>query len=159
MSQVVCCNDMDWIIEKKLAVGNMDAVANGSVLQSKGIRGIISVRNHLTRPISYYKQYGISVLHIPVFDSETTNLGKYFPVVYRFIEKILKSGSSVIVNCYAGISRSTTLATSYLMRKYRLSAKNAMNLVKSKRPCFNPNEGFRVQLRNYEKVLQLHGLL
>ena len=159
MSDVKCCNNMDWIINKKVAVGNMDAVADGPTLLSNGIRGIVSVRTKLTRPMDYYKQYGIHVLHIPVYDSESTNLGRYFPIVFNFMEAIIQSGSAVIVNCYAGISRSTTLVTSYIMRKKRLSATMAMNIVKSKRPCFNPNNGFRKQLQHYEKVLQSHGLL
>jgi protein-tyrosine phosphatase len=159
MSEIECCNDMDWVLPKKLAVGNMDAVADGPTLMSKNVRGIISVRDKLTRSMSYYKKYGIQVLHIPVLDAESTNLGKYFPAVFKFIENILSAGGAVIVNCYAGISRSTTLVTSYIMRKNRLTAQAAMNLVKSKRPCFNPNNGFRIQLRHYEKVLFSHGLL
>lgn len=159
MSQVECCNDMDWIIEGQLAVGNMDAVADGQKLLSKNVGGIISVRDTLTRSMAYYNKHGIRVLHIPVLDSETTNLGQYFPIVFKFIESVLQTGKSVVVNCYAGISRSTTLVTSYIMRKYRFSATAAMNFVKSKRPCFNPNNGFRKQLRHYEKVLMNNKLL
>lgn len=159
MASVVCESDMNWVIPGKLAVGNMDSVTDGPWLQKNKIGGIISVRGRLSKPPAFYKRYNIEVLHIPVSDSEDTNLGKYFPSVYTFIEKIRAGGHAVLVNCYAGISRSTTLITSYMMRRYRMTADKAMAFVKSKRPCYDPNPGFIRQLRKYEEVLRKHKLL
>lgn len=155
----VCSCDMNWIIPGKLAVGNMDSVVDGPRMVREGIKGVVSVRGRLSCPPEYYMKYGINVLHIPVSDSVDTNLGKYFPIVYRFIDKFISNNQSVIVNCYAGISRSTTLVTSYLMRKYRLTSDAAMNKVKIERPCFGPNPGFIRQLKQYELVLKKHNLL
>ena len=155
----VCTEDMNWIISQKLAVGNMDAAADESWLVKNHIGGVVSVRGRLSKPPAFYKRLHIQVLHIPVSDSEDTNLGKYFPLVYGFIERIFASGKAVLINCYAGMSRSTTLITSYLMRKQHMSADKAMKLVKSKRPCFDPNPGFIKQLYRYETVLRRHKII
>lgn len=155
----VCTEDMNWILPNKLAVGNMDSAANEEWLVKNKIGGIVSVRGRLSKPPTFYKKLHIQVLHIPVSDSEDTNLGKYFPLVYAFIERVFASGKSVLINCYAGMSRSTTLITSYLMRKQHLTADKAMKMVKSKRPCFDPNPGFVKQLYRYEIILRQHGLI
>lgn len=156
---VVCSNDWDWIVPQRLAVGNMDSVYDGPQLVAHGIKALVSVRESLTRSPEYYRRWGIQVLHIPVPDATTTNLGRYFPLVFAFVDRFVSRGQAVIINCYAGISRSTTLATSYVMRKYRLTAREAMALVQRARPCFNPNPGFVRQLQQYERVLRAHGLM
>ena len=155
----VCCNDMDWIIPGVIAIGNMDAVANSEFLLKHGIRGVVTVRENLTRTKSFYKSNGINILHINVADAPTTKLYLHFSEVFNFIDKILKTGGAVIVNCYAGISRSTSIVTSYLMRKKNWTALHAMSVVRQARPCFNPNKGFIQQIHNYEIALQRHGFM
>lgn len=159
MATVACTENANWILPKKLAVGNMDSAADEKWLVNNNIGGVVSVRGRLSNPPSFYKKLHIQVLHIPVADSEKTNLGKYFPLVYAFTENILKSGKAVLINCYAGMSRSTTLIASYLMRKQRITAEAAMANIKLKRPCFDPNPGFIRQLYQYETILRQHRLL
>jgi protein-tyrosine phosphatase len=153
---VPCNQDMNWIIPGKLGVGNMDSVMSGPWMVKNNIGGVISVRGRLSKPREYYKKYGIEIIHIPVADCETTNLGKFFPSVFNFIEHIHSKNKAVLINCYAGISRSTTLITSYVMRKYKMPADKAMAFVKSKRPCYDPNPGFIQQLKKYEVLLRQH---
>ena len=40
------------------------------------------------------------------------------------------------------------------MRKYKLSYDQAYSIVKSKRSCVQPNGGFEIQLRNFEKQIR-----
>lgn len=152
----MCSEDLNWILPQRLAVGNMDSVADEQWLRDNHIKGIVAVREVLTRSPEVYRRLGIAVLHIPVADASDTNLGKYFPAVYRFMDPLVARGQAVVVHCYAGISRSTTLVTSYLMRKYNLTADAAMAKVQRHRPCFDPNPGFRRQLQQYEQVLRRH---
>lgn len=51
----------------------------------------------------------------------------------------------------AGVSRSATLVIAYMMKRYRLSLKEAEQLVRSKRPFINPNPGFMKQLQLYDQ--------
>jgi len=154
-----CPHMLNWVIPHQVAVGDMDAAKMGPLLKKNNIHTIITVRGRLSQPPEYYKKHGIAVLHIPISDHELTNIGKYFPLVYNFIEQSLQNKKAVLVHCAAGISRSTTLATSYLMRKYKLSATNALKVIKKHRTCANPNSGFIRQLHDYEHVLKNHNLM
>jgi len=79
-------------------------------------------------------------------------------------------GGAVLVHCYAGMSRSATLVTAYLL-KYRPELftieldtvdetisphihKRAIAYVQSKRSIVHPNRGFRLQLQVYNDVLE-----
>ena len=42
----------------------------------------------------------------------------------------------------------------YVMKKLRVSMKEALELVKGKRNCVKPNEGFMSQLETYEGILE-----
>lgn len=55
----------------------------------------------------------------------------------------------------AGISRSATSVIAYLMKKHKWSVANAMARVKSKRPQICPNSGFRMQLLQWQKTLDV----
>lgn len=50
------------------------------------------------------------------------------------------------------MSRSATIACAYLMKKYKLSYDEAIERLKSKRPCVYPNPGFAKQLRLYHTM-------
>ena len=65
------------------------------------------------------------------------------------IDDALKSGN-VLIHCYAGVSRSTTILTAYLMRKNSWAMREVLELVKKQRPFINPNKGFKSQLRKFE---------
>ena len=148
-----CLKPMNWIIPNKIAVGDKHASANAEWLIEHNIRAIITARGELSRPASYYKKWGITVLHIPIADHPSTHISKYFSTTYRFLDFFSKQ-HGVLVHCAAGISRSTTLVIAYLMRKYHWTSKQAINWVKLKRPCCYPNVGFLKQLNMYESALK-----
>jgi protein-tyrosine phosphatase len=60
-----------------------------------------------------------------------------------------------LVHCFQGKSRSTSVIVGYLMQRRGLSMDDALALVKSKRPVAAPNIGFALQLRQFERQLQL----
>jgi predicted protein tyrosine phosphatase len=148
-----CKDTMNWVIPNKVAVGDKNASADAKWLIKHNIRAIISVRGELSQPPEYYKKWGIHVLHIPITDHPSTNISKYFSHTYHFISHHTQK-YGVLVHCAAGISRSTTLVIAYLMRQYKMSAKDAVFWVKSKRPCCFPNDGFLKQLIFYERALK-----
>ncbi len=53
----------------------------------------------------------------------------------------------------AGVSRSATIITAYLMYSQKLRLKKAFALVRRARPQVLPNMGFRKQLDEYDKEL------
>ena len=71
----------------------------------------------------------------------------------KMMDSFLKSSKQVLVNCFAGISRSTTIVVAYLMYKNKWSVKESIDFVKTKRYFINPNYGFVCQLYNLQQDL------
>lgn len=70
---------------------------------------------------------------------------------YNFIDEALSSGGKILVHCMAGVSRSVSLVTYYLMKKYGLKYEDAVRTIKNKRKIANPNESFKKQLITYHQ--------
>ena len=54
---------------------------------------------------------------------------------------------------FAGKSRSTSFIVAFLMFDRGMSMKDALILARSKRPIADPNPGFLIQLKAFEKVI------
>ncbi|CAN0922566.1 Dual specificity protein phosphatase 12 [Linum grandiflorum] len=57
---------------------------------------------------------------VPIRDTESEDLLDYLEVCLDFIDRSRKEGS-VLVHCFAGVSRSAAIITAYLMRSEQLS--------------------------------------
>ncbi|KAK9836847.1 hypothetical protein WJX74_009374 [Apatococcus lobatus] len=64
-----------------------------------------------------------------------------------FIETGRKAGG-VLVHCQAGVSRSATVAATYLMCSQRICLQEALDIMRKARPCICPNTGFQAQLKS-----------
>ena len=73
--------------------------------------------------------------------------------VIDVIDSYLTHNQRVVVNCFAGVSRSTTIVVAYIIYKYKLTLLEALQFVRSKRNIINPNPGFIQQLKNLEPLL------
>lgn len=87
-------------------------------------------------------------LFIPVKDQTSAPIEEYFEKAYKFIDRHLATGRTVLVHCAAGRSRSVTLVVYYLLRKgVARSVSEALNIVRKHRPIARPNPGFKQKLR------------
>lgn len=68
---------------------------------------------------------------------------------YHFINTAIKSKQNVLIHCMAGISRSVSLTTYFIMKKYCLNFDDAYQFIKNKRQIANPNHSFKLQLKVY----------
>ncbi|GLT40832.1 hypothetical protein SLA2020_149370 [Shorea laevis] len=88
---------------------------------------------------------------VPIRDMESEDLLDYLDVCLDFIEKSRKEGS-VLVHCFAGVSRSAAIITAYLMRTEQLSQEDALESLKKSCEFVCPNDGFLEQLKMFEEM-------
>jgi len=92
-------------------------------------------------------------LKIAILDTPNQNIAMHFDKAHEFIERARTSGGNILVHCYAGISRSATIVISYLIKTQQMTAENALQFVKLRRPIISPNISFNIALINYSHKL------
>ncbi|KAL3819691.1 hypothetical protein ACJIZ3_005596 [Penstemon smallii] len=88
---------------------------------------------------------------VPLRDMESEDLLDYLDVCLDFIENSRKEGS-VLVHCFAGVSRSAAIITAYLMRSEQLSQEDAVESLRESCESVCPNDGFLEQLKMFEQM-------
>jgi len=135
---------MSKIIEN-LWLGSVDFIHDFDFLKENKITHVVSIieRKISTAAIVYNN---ITQLHISLSDDENELIGNYLQECVEFIKTALESGGAVYVHCFAGISRSPTIVAAYLITSMRISANNALEIIRKERPESDPNSGFRAAL-------------
>ncbi|XP_054159108.1 dual specificity protein phosphatase 16-like [Oppia nitens] len=133
-----------------LYLGSQQDALNRDTLRDHNINYELNVSTSCPKPEFIPDTH---FLRIAVNDNYNENLLSYFPKAFNFLDKVRESGGCVIVHCLAGISRSATVAISYVMRHLCMSSDDAYRYVKSKRATISPNFNFLGQLLEYEKQL------
>jgi protein-tyrosine phosphatase len=87
---------------------------------------------------------------VDVVDEDVTSI---FNEAFEFLEQCREAGRRVLVHCVIGKSRSASIVIAYLMKHNQMALQKAFNFVKSKRALIQPNNGFMIQLREYEQKL------
>ena len=96
----------------------------------------------------------VESMRLPLEDDTSANILPYLDTaVDRINEAISRRNAHVLVHCVAGVSRSTTVVIAYLMKWRRMDLKQAFNYCYNLRPVIRPNNGFMLQLMNYEQQL------
>eukprot|EP01037_Dinobryon_pediforme_P036356 gene36356-43262_t len=83
-------------------------------------------------------------------DSASAAIADHFDTVHTFLETARANNGKVLVHCMAGISRSSSLIISYLVKHHNMTLRDAATLVVTERPVVCPNEGFQAQLIVHE---------
>lgn len=95
-------------------------------------------------------------MKLKLTDLPETKVLPHFETAFEFIDKGRQNGC-VFIHCNAGVSRAATFIIGYLMKTERKTYNEVFSYVKRKRPAICPNVGFRTQLFEYEKLLNLNG--
>lgn len=135
-------------ILKGLFIGSVNAASSRLCLRNLGVTHILVVAKELipTHPQDF------TYLVLPVEDTRQSDLKSRFGEANAFIEAGRQAGG-VLVHCQAGVSRSATMVTAYVMWSQKLRLKKAFAVVRRARPQVFPNPGFRRQLDEYNKEL------
>lgn len=138
------------LIKKGLLIGNYKDASDLRFLSTHRVTHILCSAAELSPVYPGRFKYK----HVVADDVPYFNLSKHFDAAADFINEAIKSNGVVLVHCAAGISRSVTLATAYLMKHERMKAATALSMIRSRRFIANPNPGFVRQLREYESRLE-----
>ena len=132
-----------------LYIGSFACASNLEELESKKITNILccglGLKLFFPEKFKYHK--------IDLVDKEKENIRKYFEETNKFINDAIINKGNVLIHCYAGISRSSSIIIAYLMKHNHMTFNNAFQLIKEKRGNVRPNSGFILQLKAYEKEL------
>lgn len=155
------------IVENFLFLGDQTHGHEARYTQSLGITHIIDVTNKQSSK-THCKEYNINYLAINIADSEEEAIEEHFHSVRAFVQppsnaadttavdELMPRKTKVLIHCWAGISRSTTMVLACLMfgnGSTRLTLKQAVEHVASQRPMIHPNDGFMQKLMNLELSL------
>ena len=133
-------------IEEGLYLGSMQAALDESLLRQEGISHVLSVIGGLAEVQRYD---GITYKRIKLNDHHSVNILQFIPEALSFISEGMHCGK-VLVHCLMGISRSSSIIISYIMIKKSIPFTEALEFVKHKRPCINPNRGFISQISSLD---------
>ncbi|GFN89859.1 dual specificity protein phosphatase 8 [Plakobranchus ocellatus] len=151
-----------------LFLGSIEAAYNEPILCKYGISSLIDMTNVNPALVPAHKKSDCpcacaanktphfrSKLNIGVDDIEWENLEQYFDEINSFINGARRKGRRVLVFSYMGQSRAAAAVVQHLMTHYKMPYKDAMTVVRSKRPQIKLNSGFVKALRRLEKKLGL----
>lgn len=143
------------MITDRIAIGNFESSYDA-----------FDVIVNLNFPFNGIKQYEIQIDEFILNDKErflarvgimdTPNDNQYmYQVLSILTPKLIeiyyqKPSSKFLFHCFAGISRSTTMALSLLSSILNISVEDAYSLAKQKRVIVQPNPGFYDALKHFK---------
>ncbi|XP_066143713.1 dual specificity protein phosphatase MPK-4-like [Euwallacea fornicatus] len=137
-------------IEPGLFLGSLAAAKDIDTLHKLKISHILTI-DTCPLPRTILDLSHLKTKFIQLSDLPKEDLLSHFNDTNEFIENALKGGC-ILVHCYFGVSRSSTVVIAYIMKKYQLSYSEAFERVKAKRHIVFPNQGFVTQLKLYKDM-------
>jgi protein tyrosine/serine phosphatase len=136
------------ILPQRLYLGNIHS-CNSQLLNNLNINNVICIlydqkfKEHRHKP----RSYEINYITINAEDGKDSSLVRHIRPLADFIHNTINHNESVLVHCYAGVSRSATVVLAYLMIYHNFKLTEALNYVKSIRPHINLNPFFEDYLK------------
>ena len=138
---------MSSIIDN-LYLGNACDASYFYKLKNANIKAIVNV----TKEIPNYFEEDFQYYNISLNDQNHENFtNEIFDKSCEFIDSF--KGRNILIHCYMGSSRSATVMAAYLIKKYKLSLNEILELFKKKRTIVNINKQFMKNLQDYELYL------
>jgi len=130
-------------------LGSIGAAFNRKILQEQNVGHILCCCDNVKEAFPNVFKYRM----LKLLDKPDEDITRYFDETAEYIHEILTKGEKVLVHCFAGKSRSTTIMISYLIKYQKMTVDQALKAIREKRPVAQPNMGFLKQLRLYEKKI------
>lgn len=121
-------------------------------LGRQGIKAILSV-SETPLEANLVRKHGFSYLHVPIDDFTAPTIEKVEKCV-GFIERMVSiEDRPVVVHCGAGCGRTGTILACYWVSR-GISADEAIEMVRSARPCSIETESQKELIYQYEEHLK-----
>ena len=115
LGNIAYANDTDFLIEN-----NINAIVNCTI--DEPFNNYFENKNKLRLSLNDSREIeNIEKFKIDIIDG------------INFIDNCINEDKNVYVHCYFGLMRSATVVTGYLIKKYNIPYKDAINIVKEKR--------------------------
>lgn len=114
---------------------------------------IIKIADHNGAKIDEYFDSALALLHFIINENRTAPKGHSKDSKEK-LQKTKNGGQNILVHCNDGVSRSPTLIIAYLMKYQKMSFEEAFSYCKKLHRQSEPNRGFVVQLKKFERKLQ-----
>ena len=134
---------------KGVFIGGANAATNRHLLKSYGVTHVLTVAKDITP--KYVNDFKYMV--ILADDIQKASLKEHFNDTTNFIKEALESNGGCIVHCMAGVSRSATIMTAFIMQHQQIRLRHAFRFLGKCRPQVNPNQTFRSELQQFDKEL------
>ncbi|KAK3084357.1 hypothetical protein FSP39_012149 [Pinctada imbricata] len=141
--------DSPTLIKDYVYLGSEWNASNLEELVNNGVGYILNI----SKEIDNFFPGTFEYMNVREWDSEESDLLKYWEDTHKFICKARDMKSKVLVHCKMGISRSASTVMAHLMKEYELTRQKAYDHTKGLRSCVMPNSSFWKQLEMYEGIL------
>jgi len=137
-------------IDPRLWLGNYEAAQDLELLKQNRITHICAIgwdlEKHHENDIEY-------LINNEIYDAPEQDMMSVVKPSLEWIDEVLAADKKniVLVHCHKGLSRSSTIAVAYYMRKNKQGFNQALKYVRTKRRVAIPSLGFEFQLAEFEK--------
>eukprot|EP00301_Raphidiophrys_heterophryoidea_P003162 c11440_g1_i1.p1 GENE.c11440_g1_i1~~c11440_g1_i1.p1 ORF type:complete len:489 (+),score=71.53 c11440_g1_i1:102-1568(+) len=91
----------------------------------------------------------LTYMSLDLADGPSEDIICYVYDCIEFIDSAINSGGNVLVHCWQGVSRSTSMVVAWIMLKQRLAYDETLTNVRKVRSVARPNTGFMCQLLDW----------
>lgn len=144
---IVDAND----VNSYLLVGNQASANDEEFLHRKKVMFVMNLSN---LPLGYIHP-DIEYKNIPLEDEDDADLLKVLrtclDTLVEWKQKCIKNKLRMLVYSFNGVSRSCAVILAHLMYEERLTLRQAWEHLKEKHPSAKPNDGFVLQLMQFEQ--------
>lgn len=132
--------DRPWYhrIDETVILGALPFRSMTEELLNHGVGGVVSMNEDYelmfwVNTPEEWDSHGVSFIQLSTTDIFEAPTQEKLETGVKFIKEIESQGKSVYVHCKAGRTRSATLVGCYLMKKYKWTPDEAVELMRSKR--------------------------
>lgn len=154
-------NHLDLVLPG-LYISDWESSQDLDLLGSNKIKAILTLETRHRNPqiLDAFERSDIKYHQIYINDDPTEDIKQFFNTINYFIGSNISSGRNVLVNCWAGVSRSVTAVMSFLVNMLYekcseldpwAAVSASLDRIRKARPIAHPNEGFVAQVHEKAK--------